>query len=80
MFGKNKISEERFDTFGDSVNTFAQIVIVGTHQGIKEMPWTIGKRFVADVEAKHMQVFDCKILPLYGASPHQKREFAKFRI
>ena len=60
MFGKNEIAKERFDIFGGGINTFTQIVVVGTNQSITEIPRMIGKRFVADVEAKRAQIFDCK--------------------
>lgn len=60
MLRKNKIPEERFNVFGGGINAFAQIVVVSTNQGITEIPRMIGKRFVANVEAKRAQVFDCE--------------------
>ena len=68
MLGKNKVSKERFDIFGGSVNTFAQVVIICSNQSVTKIPRVIGKRFIADVEAKRAQVFDCKHCRCTGIS------------
>ena len=68
MLGKDEIPKECLNIFGGGVNAFAQIVVVGTNQGITEIPGMIGKRFVADIKTKRAQVFDCKYCRCAGIS------------